>query len=112
MAAVDQAPAAAPAGRRAGGRRDGFTPWRWLILILAGVYFFIPLYAAARFAGWGSFRAVVHQSGFADSLWLSVRLAAITTVITLALMLPPRSTCTCGCPGCGGCWKGSRSCRS
>jgi putative spermidine/putrescine transport system permease protein len=90
MAAVDQAPAApaAPAGRRAAGRRDGFTPWRWLILILAGVYFLIPLYAAARFAGWGSFRAVVHQSGFADSLWLSVRLAAITTVITLALMLP------------------------
>ena len=40
------------------------------------------------FAGWGSFRSVIHQSGFAASLGLSVRLAVITTVITLALMLP------------------------
>ena len=93
MAAIDQAPAppaASGAGRarRPASQRDGFTPWRWLILILAGVYFLIPLYAAVRFAGWGSFGSVIHQSGFASSLGLSVRLAAITTVITLALMLP------------------------
>ena len=93
MAAIDQAPAPLAASRpgrarRAASQRDGFTPWRWLILILAGVYFLIPLYAAVRFAGWGSFRSVIHQSGFASSLGLSVRLAAITTVITLALMLP------------------------
>ena len=93
MAAIDQAPAppaASGAGRarRPASQRDGFTPWRWLILILAGVYFLIPLYAAVRFAGWGSFGSVIHQPGFASSLGLSVRLAAITTVITLALMLP------------------------
>ena len=93
MAAIDQAPAPPTASRpgrtrRAASQRDGFTPWRWLILILAGVYFLIPLYAAVRFAGWGSFRSVIHQSGFASSLGLSVRLAAITTVITLTLMLP------------------------
>jgi len=75
-----------PRGRA--GTRDGFTPWRWLILIVAGVYFLIPLYAAVRFAGWGSFGSVVHQSGFTSSLGLSVRLAAITTVITLVLMVP------------------------
>ena len=74
--------------RRQAGTRDGFTPWRWLILIVAGVYFLIPLYAAIRFAGLGSFRSVVHQSGFAAALGLSVRLAAITTVITLFLMVP------------------------
>ena len=93
MAAIDQAPAPPAANRarrarRAASQRDGFTPWRWLILIAAGVYFLIPLYAAVRFAGWGSFRSVIHQSGFASSLGLSVRLAAITTVITLALILP------------------------
>jgi putative spermidine/putrescine transport system permease protein len=68
--------------------RDGFTPWRWLILILAAIYFLLPLYAALKFAGWGSFGSVVHQSGFGESLWLSVRLAVITTLITLVLMLP------------------------
>ena len=84
------------AGTAAGGRprrsragtRDGFTPWRWLILIVAAIYFLLPLYAALKFAGWGSFGSVVHQSGFGDSLWLSVRLAIITTLITLVLMLP------------------------
>ncbi|HEY4462685.1 MAG TPA: ABC transporter permease subunit [Streptosporangiaceae bacterium] len=69
-----------------GGR--GFAAWRWVVLILAGVYFVIPLYAALRFAGWGSFGSVVHQSGFASALGLSIRLAVITTVITLALVLP------------------------
>jgi putative spermidine/putrescine transport system permease protein len=99
MAAVDQIAAGEPAAARRGlrrggqggtrsGQRDGFRPWRWLILILAGAYFIIPLYAALRFAGWGSFRSVIHQSGFAASLGLSVRLAVITTVITLALVLP------------------------
>jgi putative spermidine/putrescine transport system permease protein len=90
------APAPARRGRGWGGGgrggvaglRRGFPLWRWAILLVAGVYFVIPLYAALRFAGIGAFRAVVHQSGFASSLGLSVRLAAITTVITLALMLP------------------------
>ena len=94
MAAVtEETPVSA--GRTAGGRpkrreglRDGFTPWRWLILILAAIYFLLPLYAALKFAGFSSFSSVVHQSGFGDSLWLSVRLAIITTVITLVLMLP------------------------
>jgi putative spermidine/putrescine transport system permease protein len=78
-------------GGRPGRRprtRDGFAPWRWLILIVAGIYFLIPLYAAIKFAGWGAFTSVVHQAGFTDALWLSVRLAVITTVITLVLMVP------------------------
>jgi putative spermidine/putrescine transport system permease protein len=90
MAAVDHAPMAPAAPGRAARRaqRDGFTPWRWLILILAGAYFIIPLYSAVKFAGWGAFGSVIRQPGFASSLGLSVRLAVITTVITLALMLP------------------------
>jgi putative spermidine/putrescine transport system permease protein len=48
----------------------------------------IPLYAALRFAGIASFGDVVHQTGFSDALILSLKLAVITTVLTMALMVP------------------------
>jgi putative spermidine/putrescine transport system permease protein len=69
-------------------RRRSFPVWRWAILVLAGVYFLIPLYAALRFAGIASFGQVVKQTGFSDALMLSVKLAVITTVLTLILMVP------------------------
>jgi putative spermidine/putrescine transport system permease protein len=72
--------------RRAAARRPAV--WRWVILILAGVYFLLPLYAATRFAGFHAFGTVFVQPGFWPSLWLSARLAFITTLVTLALMLP------------------------
>jgi putative spermidine/putrescine transport system permease protein len=62
--------------------------WRWVILIVAGLYFLLPLYAAARFAGVKAYGALISQPGFGTALWLSVRLAIVTTLITLALMLP------------------------
>jgi putative spermidine/putrescine transport system permease protein len=62
--------------------------WRWTILVVAGLYFVIPLYAALRFAGLKAFPSVLHQAGFADALILSVRLAVITTVLTIVLMVP------------------------
>ena len=76
--------AATPAPRR----RRSVPVWRWVILLLTGVYFLIPLYAALRFAGTASFDDVVHQTGFSDALILSLKLALMTTVITLALMVP------------------------
>jgi putative spermidine/putrescine transport system permease protein len=90
MAAVTGSELAAPAPARPQARRRprSFPAWRWVILILAGVYFVIPLYAALRFAGFSSFGKVVHQSGFTAALGLSLRLAVITTVITLVLMIP------------------------
>jgi len=69
-------------------RLRSFPVWRWLILLIVGAYFIVPLYAALRFVGVRSFGKVVHQPGFAAALELSVKLAAITTVLTLALMLP------------------------
>ena len=63
--------------------------WRWIILVLAGVYFVIPLYAALRFAGIARFRSVVHQAGFSarpDRCRSGSR--SITTVLTLVLMVP------------------------
>jgi putative spermidine/putrescine transport system permease protein len=62
--------------------------WRWVILLVAGAYFLIPLWAALRFAGIKALGSVVTQAGFGDALWLSVRLAIVTTIITIVLMLP------------------------
>jgi putative spermidine/putrescine transport system permease protein len=66
----------------------GGTTWRWLVLLVTGVYFLLPLWAALRFAGISAFGSVVGESGFTSSLALSVRLAVITTLITIVLMLP------------------------
>ncbi|HXQ18643.1 MAG TPA: hypothetical protein VN781_03345 [Acidimicrobiales bacterium] len=70
--------------------------WRGVVLGLAGVYFLIPLYAALRFALGGptggltfaAFRSIPSQLGFSAAFGLSLRLALVTTVITLALMVP------------------------
>ncbi len=75
-------------GESAGRRRTSFPVWRWVILLIAGVYFLLPLYAALRFAGIHAFGTVFVQPGFWPALWLSARLAIITTAITLALMVP------------------------
>jgi putative spermidine/putrescine transport system permease protein len=86
MAAVttERAPARAPARRR----RGQLPVWRWVVLIIAGIYFLLPLYAALRFAGLKAFGSVFTQQGFGSSLWLSVRLAAVTWLITMVLMVP------------------------
>jgi putative spermidine/putrescine transport system permease protein len=81
--------AAAPKRRRAAGASSpAGTIWRWVVLLLAALYFLAPLAAAFRFAGIKSFGSVISESGFTSSLGLSVRLALVTTVITIVLMLP------------------------
>jgi putative spermidine/putrescine transport system permease protein len=76
---------AAVAGPR---RREPLPVWRWIVLLLAGAFFLLPLLVAFRFAGIKSFGSVLSQSGFTSSLSLSVRLAIVTTLITVILMLP------------------------
>ncbi len=66
----------------------GGTVWRWVVLLVTAVYFLLPLWAALRFAGVGAFGSVVGEAGFTSSLALSVRLAVITTLFTIALILP------------------------
>ncbi|MFI4982739.1 MAG: ABC transporter permease, partial [Nevskiales bacterium] len=73
---------------RAAARRRSFPVWRWAILLIAGVYFLIPLYAALRFAGLKAFSDIFKQSGFYPAIGLSLRLAVITTILTLVLMVP------------------------
>jgi putative spermidine/putrescine transport system permease protein len=89
MAAVttERTPAEAPAAARP--RRRGQAPvWRWVILAVAGLYFLLPLYAALRFAGLKAFGTVFTSPGFIPALWLSVRLAAVTWLVTMVLMIP------------------------
>ena len=87
MAAIARPQEAAPRPREAGPRKS-YPFWRWVILIVAGVYFLVPLFAALRFAGITAFGSVISESGFTSSLGLSVRLGIVTTVVTIALMLP------------------------
>jgi putative spermidine/putrescine transport system permease protein len=77
----------APTARSA-ARRRSFPVWRWVIFLLAAVYFLIPLYAALRFAGLKAFGDIFKQAGFADAIELSLRLALVTTILTLVLMVP------------------------
>jgi putative spermidine/putrescine transport system permease protein len=88
VASVDSsARAPSPAATSPAARRR-YPVWRWLILLIAAVYFVIPLYAGFRFAGLKAFPDVFKQSGFISAIGLSLRLALITTVLTLLLMVP------------------------
>jgi putative spermidine/putrescine transport system permease protein len=71
--------------------------WRGIVLGIAALFFGLPLYAALRFAletttgnGWTLtwVRSLPSQPGFSAAFELSVRLAVVTTVITLVLMIP------------------------
>jgi len=88
MAAVISDQLAEEAALPPARRRRSVPVWRWVILVVTGIYFLIPLYAALRFAGFASFGKVVHQTGFSEALELSLKLAVITTVLTMALMVP------------------------
>jgi putative spermidine/putrescine transport system permease protein len=69
-------------------RRRSVPVWRWVIMVIAGIYFLLPLYAALRFAGLSGFGDVFTTPGFVPSLWLSLRLAIVTWLITMVLMVP------------------------
>jgi putative spermidine/putrescine transport system permease protein len=69
-------------------RRRSFPVWRWLIFLFSAAYFLIPLYAALRFAGLKAFPDVFKQAGFSAAILLSLRLAVVTTILTLVLMVP------------------------
>jgi len=69
-------------------RGGKFPVWRWAILLIAGVYFLLPLYAALRFAGIHAFGSVFTTPGFGSSLWTSIQISAMTWIITMALMVP------------------------
>lgn len=67
-----------------------------LLLSLFALYFLIPLLATGAFSLWdgadryslSAYDALIHDPDFWDSLWMSVRLAILTVVISLVLLVP------------------------
>jgi putative spermidine/putrescine transport system permease protein len=70
--------------------------WRWVIFLLAAVFFLMPMIASLEFSLRGahggydvsSYRQIPKMPGFGSSLWLSIKLALMTVGITLALLVP------------------------
>ena len=70
--------------------------WRGIVLVCTAAFFLIPLYAALRFSledvtgglTFSAYTAIPSQPGFTAALSLSLRLAVVTTFITLVLMVP------------------------
>ncbi|BEP13810.1 ABC transporter permease subunit [Acidothermaceae bacterium B102] len=81
---------------RRGRGRGGPALWRWAVLLVAGVFFLLPLVAAFKFAlrvapgkyDFSAFTGITSVDGFSPAFSLSIKLAIVTTLITLALMVP------------------------
>jgi putative spermidine/putrescine transport system permease protein len=88
VAGTQQAGARVPEPARSRGRLRSFPYWRWAVLLIAAVYFLIPLYAALKFAGFKAFTQVTGYQDFGSAFTLSLKLAVVATVLTLVLMVP------------------------
>jgi putative spermidine/putrescine transport system permease protein len=88
MAAVASAEQIGSQTPRPAARQRSFPVWRWAVLLIAALYFGIPLYAGLKFAGFKAFTQVVGYQDFGSAFALSLRLALIATVLTLVLMVP------------------------
>ncbi|MGC8510946.1 MAG: ABC transporter permease [Acidimicrobiales bacterium] len=70
--------------------------WRGVVLLLAGAYFLIPLYAGLKFSLQGvnggfsflAFQKLPSAPGFSAALTLSLKLAVATMVVSTVLMVP------------------------
>jgi putative spermidine/putrescine transport system permease protein len=93
------APAAAPLPAKPRRRRGRPRYGRAVTLLFFGLNFLLPLYAAIDFTLGGGRRhmtgrtisvwtGLVHQQGFTDNLFTSVKIAAATVVLVLLLMVP------------------------
>jgi putative spermidine/putrescine transport system permease protein len=86
-------PGDSPPKRR---RRKRFRVWRLVVLVLAASYFLAPLYAGLKFAlqndlgkfSFWAFTSLPKEEGFSSAFFLSMRLALITALIELVLMVP------------------------
>jgi len=88
MATVASAEQAGTQLARPAARRRSWPVWRWVILLIAALYFGIPLYSGLKFAGFKAFTQVTSYPQFGSAFVLSLRLALIATVLTLVLMVP------------------------
>jgi putative spermidine/putrescine transport system permease protein len=77
-------------------RRLHFRWWRFLVLLIAGAYILIPLYAGLKFSFQGvtggfsdlAYTSIPSAPGFTAALALSFKLAIVTMVVSTILMVP------------------------
>ncbi|WP_405011148.1 ABC transporter permease [Kitasatospora sp. NBC_01539] len=69
--------------------------WRGAVLLVAGVYFLVPMAASVWFSvdspggvDFAAYTGLLSAPGFTDSLVLTLELAAVTVVVLLALLVP------------------------
>jgi putative spermidine/putrescine transport system permease protein len=71
-------------------------PWDVFWLVLAALYFLLPLYGTAEFSleaghghyGFDAYTQILQQQAFRDSFVLSLRIAVATVAISIVLMVP------------------------
>mgnify|MGYP000563052715 CR=1 FL=1 len=76
------------------GRR-GAGSWRYVVLVVVGLYFLIPIVASVWFTvrerdgvSLGTYAEIPGAEGFADAFTRSLALAGLTVVLVLLLMVP------------------------
>ncbi|MEV0189990.1 ABC transporter permease [Kitasatospora purpeofusca] len=86
-------------------RRPKVRWWRGAVLLLAGVYFVVPLAASAWFSidepkgiSFTAYTGLISAPGFLDSLWLTLGLALVTVLVLLLLLVPALIAVRLGAP--------------
>ncbi|KDN82712.1 ABC transporter permease [Kitasatospora cheerisanensis] len=79
--------------------------WRGAVLLLAGLYFLIPMAASVWFSiddangiSFDAYTGLLSAPGFTDSLVLTLELAAVTVVVLLLLLVPAMIAVRLGAP--------------
>jgi putative spermidine/putrescine transport system permease protein len=79
--------------------------WRGLVLLLAGVYFLVPMGASVWFSidtnhgvDFAAYTGLLGAPGFTDSLLLTLELAAVTVAVLLLLLVPALIAARLGSP--------------
>jgi putative spermidine/putrescine transport system permease protein len=93
-AEIVQQPSLRP--RKPYGQRTTLSLFNWIILTLGGLFFFVPLIITGLFSlweggnsyGWSAYSLMLHTPGFWNSLFLSLRLAVETIVLSFILLVP------------------------
>jgi putative spermidine/putrescine transport system permease protein len=77
-------------------KRARLSPWNIMWLVLAALYFLVPLYATAEYSletgpaqyGFDSYREILNDPAFRDSFLYSLKLALETVGLSILLMVP------------------------
>ncbi|MFD7643693.1 ABC transporter permease [Kitasatospora sp. NPDC059795] len=80
--------------------------WRGAVLLLAGLYFLIPMAASVWFSiddvngtiAFDAYTGLISAPGFTDSLVLTLELAVVTVVVLLLLLVPAMIAVRLGSP--------------